>query len=70
MSNTSDAARDAVILSETRNALAAHAGNRTQAARALGISRQAMSARLARHPALVEEFPGENGRPQKSDKGG
>lgn len=40
-------------LAELAAAIAAASGNKTAAARALGISREALRTRLRRHPALA-----------------
>ena len=49
-----------------RAALTASGGNRERAAKALGISRQTLSARLRKHPDLVIAFPAKVGRPPKT----
>jgi DNA-binding NtrC family response regulator len=53
------------IVAETREALKAENGNRTRAAKRLGLSRAAIVARLNAHPELSREFPAKTGRPEK-----
>lgn len=48
-----DAAREAAYV----NALTASRGDRTLAAQALGVSRSALQAWLARHPGVAARFP-------------
>lgn len=55
----------AAILAETRTALRDTGGNRTRAAKALNLSKQALYGRLEMFPELVREFPATQGRPEK-----
>lgn len=53
------------MLDETRTALRNTDGNRTRAAKVLGLSKQALYGRLGMFPELVKEFPATQGRPEK-----
>lgn len=60
---TPEQAAKELRLTQTRAALRRHDGNRSAAAKALGISRAAMMKRLVAFPEVAAEFPTRRGRP-------